>query len=222
MARRGDQLREHILRSAKDVFLESGFERTSMDVVAQRAETSKRSLYAHFPSKDALFIGVVELVRGLYLGRLGAPEDHDDGPVEAVVGYCGRLLQLLVWVSSVRTVRMGIAEAERLPDAAAGYYTAVFGIPTARLADYVASRWPLDDAAAHAVAAALVGVTVHPALTETLLGVRAPLPEPPDEARLAADVDLDGLRDLARRLLGEPEPTPAPRGPAERGRRRGT
>jgi hypothetical protein len=32
---------------AKDVFLETGYERASMDAVAARAGTSKRSLYAH-------------------------------------------------------------------------------------------------------------------------------------------------------------------------------
>src|ERR1700704_2001960 len=32
------------------------FERASMDVVAARAETSKRSLYAHFESKEKLFL----------------------------------------------------------------------------------------------------------------------------------------------------------------------
>ena len=70
MARRGDKLREHILWTAKDVFLEMGFERASMDVVAGRAETSKRTLYAHFESKEKLFLAVIELVRGLFLGRL--------------------------------------------------------------------------------------------------------------------------------------------------------
>jgi AcrR family transcriptional regulator len=44
VARRGDELREHIVWAAKDVFLEMGFERASMDVVAARAATSKRSL----------------------------------------------------------------------------------------------------------------------------------------------------------------------------------
>ena len=70
MARRGDKLREHILWTAKDVFLEMGFERASMDVVASRAETSKRSLYAHFNSKEKLYLAVIDLVRGLFLSKL--------------------------------------------------------------------------------------------------------------------------------------------------------
>ena len=85
MAMRGDRLREHILWTAKDVFLEMGFERASMDVVASRAETSKRTLYAHFESKERLFLAVIDLVRGLLLGRLKTPGDYSDKPAEALV-----------------------------------------------------------------------------------------------------------------------------------------
>jgi AcrR family transcriptional regulator len=201
VARRGDELREHILRTAKDLFLESGFERTSMDVVAQRAETSKRSLYAHYPSKDALFAGVADLTRELYLGRLGSPEDHADDRVEAVVRYCGRMLARLLWISSLRTLRMGIEESERLPDTAAGYHDAIFEVPTTRLAEFVARRWEIDDAAAREAAEVLVGRTVYPELIRGLLGVRAPLADPPDEAALATDVDLQALRRLVGTLL---------------------
>lgn len=201
MARRGEKLREHILWTAKDLFLEAGFERTSMDVVAQRAETSKRSLYAHYPSKDALFDGVVELVRELYLGRLGSPEDHADDRVEAVARYCGRLLQLLLWISSMRTLRMGITEAERLPATAAGYHDAIFEIPTTRLAAYVARQWHLGDADAREAADVLVGRAVYPELVRGLLGVRPTLRDRPEESALPVDVDLDALRRLVGRLL---------------------
>lgn len=199
--RRGEKLRDHILWTAKDVFLESGFERASMDVIAQRAETSKRSLYAHFPSKDALFTGVVQLVRELYLGRLGAPEDQGGQPAEALVRYCGRLLQLLLWTSSLRTLRMGIAEAERVPEIASGYYEAIFAEPTARIAAYLAEHSDLADAAAREVAETLVGRAIHPELMRCLLGVRAPIAQRPEEATLAEDVDLEPLRAIIPRLL---------------------
>src|ERR1700684_3380717 len=92
MARRGNELRDHILWVAKDVFLEMGFERASMDALAARAATSKRTLYAHFESKDKLFLAVVDLVGELYLDRLGTPEDYDEDTAEAVVRFCGRFL----------------------------------------------------------------------------------------------------------------------------------
>src|SRR3954453_14769402 len=99
MARRGDQLRDHILWTAKDVFLEMGFERASMDLVAARAETSKRSLYAHFESKEKLYLAVIELVRGLFLGVLKMPGDYSEKPGEALTLFCGRYLETLLYES---------------------------------------------------------------------------------------------------------------------------
>ncbi|WP_106969948.1 MULTISPECIES: TetR/AcrR family transcriptional regulator [unclassified Streptomyces] len=209
VVRRGEKLREHILLAAKDVFLETGYERTSMDVVAQRAETSKRSLYAHFPSKDALFSGVVALVRELYLDRLGSPEhyvtaDRAD-PADALVRYCGRLLQLLLWSSSLRTLRMGIAEAERVPEIASGYYEAVFEAPTTCISAYVSRVWGLTQEEARETAEAIVGRTVHPELVQALLGVRAPIAEHPDKSALTTDVGLDRIAASVRQLLpGKP------------------
>lgn len=103
--RRGEELRRHILLTAKDVFLETGYERASMDTVASRAETSKRTLYAHFENKDTLFLAVLDLVRELYLRRLGTPGAYAEEPAEAVTRFCGRFLQLMVWEAQVRTCR---------------------------------------------------------------------------------------------------------------------
>src|SRR6201995_5670158 len=116
MARRGDRLREHILWVAKDVFLEMGFERASMDVVAARAETSKRSLYAHFESKEKLFLAVIELVRGLFLARLKHPADYATEPAAALVGFCARYLEAMLYESSVQMLRVSVAETSRFPE----------------------------------------------------------------------------------------------------------
>lgn len=201
MARRGEQLREHILRTAKDVFIEFGYERTSMDVVAARAETSKRSLYAHFAGKDVLFGAVIELVRELYLGKLGTPAEHGAEPAEAVVRYCGRLVQLQLWQAALRTMRIGIAEAERLPEVAADFHEAIFGIPQRRLADYLVAQYGLDDAAGADAARLMIGSAVYPQLVGALLGVGSVLTEQPREAALADDVDLEALRSVAAKLL---------------------
>ena len=41
-------------------FRAAGYETTSMDRIAARAGVSKRTVYNHFPSKDALFIHIVD------------------------------------------------------------------------------------------------------------------------------------------------------------------
>ena len=201
MGRRGGELRDHILKAAKDVFLELGYERASMDVVAARAETSKRTLYAHFESKEKLFLAVVDLVRELYLGRLRVPEDYSDDPAEAIVLFCGRFLQLLLWQPALRTCRLGIAEAERLPEASAQYFDAIFTVTHARLAAFLDQRYDLEPRSGSDLARALLGYTVHPQLFRALLGVEEPVSAAPDEASIAEDVDLAPIRTAVAALL---------------------
>jgi AcrR family transcriptional regulator len=201
MARRGDELREHILLAAKDVFIEMGFERTSMDVVAARAATSKRSLYAHFESKDKLFLAVVDLVRELYLGKLKTPSDYSADTAEAVVLFCGRFLQLLLWQPALRTCRMSIAEAERLPEASARYYDAIFTATQERLAAFLRERYRLAPPPSTDVARELLGRAVYPRLFRALLGVEEALKEVPDEASIPDDLDLAPIRSVVAALL---------------------
>lgn len=201
MARRGQSLREHILMTAKDIFVESGFERTSMDLVAARAETSKRSLYAHFETKDALFLAVVERVRELYLHRMGRPEDYAEDTAEAIALYCGRFLQMLRWRPVVRSCRLGISEADRLPDAAAGYHDAVFASTHERLADFLVLRLGLDRSRGADIAHHLVGRTVYPELARALFGLESLRTEAPETTSIAEDVDLATIRQAVDGIL---------------------
>lgn len=196
--RRGEELRRHILAVAKNVFLETGYERASMDTVATRAGTSKRSLYAHFESKDKLFLAVMDWVRELYLGRLKTPDAYAEDPAEAVALFCGRFLQLMTWEPHVRTCRLSIAEAERLPGSSSAYFDAIFAGTQERLTAYLAEHHVPDAAA---LAEDLLARTVLPRLFRTLLNVEAPSRSDPDEAALPEAVDLPTIRRLASAAL---------------------
>lgn len=199
--RRGEELRRHILFTAKDVFLETGYERASMDTVASRAETSKRTLYAHFENKDKLFLAVMELVRELYLRRLGTPDAYAEDPAEAVTLFCGRFQQLMMWEAQVRTCRLSIAEAERLPGSSSTYFDAVFASTYERLSTYLAERYGMDPADGTALAEDLLARTVLPRLFRTLLNVEPGFKDMPEETSLAEDVDLDAIRRLVSTAL---------------------
>lgn len=54
-----DRKREAIVQAAIAEFREHGFSGTSMDRVAAAADVSKRTVYNHFPSKDALFEAIL-------------------------------------------------------------------------------------------------------------------------------------------------------------------
>lgn len=171
MARRGDELREHIMWTAKDVFLELGFERTSMDVVASRATTSKRSLYAHFASKERLFLAVIDLVRGLFLGRVGRPEDYPGKPEDALVMFCGRYLETLIHEGSIQMFRLSAAETARFPAGAAQYFDVIFTQVEARVSDYLQATFASSPAIGDETARRLLGQVLHPRLPRALFGL---------------------------------------------------
>jgi AcrR family transcriptional regulator len=193
MARRGDQLREHILWAAKDVFLEMGFERASMDVVANRAETSKRSLYAHFESKEKLFLAVIEMVRGLLLGRLQMPGDYSDQPAEALALFCGQYVKILLYEGSIQLCRVSMAETKRFPEGAAQHFDVMFTEVHTRLSTYLRTAFGLSAQTSGEAAQRLMGKLLYPRLLRALFGVDKLAPSL-DRDDLGPDFDLDPIR----------------------------
>jgi AcrR family transcriptional regulator len=200
MARRGDKLREHILWVAKDVFLEMGFERASMDVVASRAETSKRSVYAHFENKEKLFLAVIELVRGLFLNRLRMPSDYSDKPAEALTMFCGRYLEILLYRASIQMIRVSIAEAERFPEQATEYFDQLFTQVHGRVDAYLKTTFKLSAAASREAAHRLLAALLYPRLSRALFGVDE-LAKDFDREALVPGIDLKPIRKAVTDLL---------------------
>lgn len=200
MARRGDQLHEHILWVAKDVFLEMGFERASMDVVAVRAETSKRSLYAHFESKERLFLAVIDLVRGLLLSRLGTPGDYSEKPEEALVMFCGRYLETLLYEPSIQMCRVSMAETARFPQGAAQHFDAMFAQVQARLSAYLETVLRLSVPTSAEAAERLLGRILYPRFPRALFGMDE-LARSYDRETLSPDFDLEPIRKAVADLM---------------------
>lgn len=55
-----EALGQTIVNAARELFVESGFQATTLDKVAQRAKVSKLSIYRHFENKEALFSAAIE------------------------------------------------------------------------------------------------------------------------------------------------------------------
>jgi AcrR family transcriptional regulator len=200
MARRGDQLREHILWVAKDVFLEMGFERASMDVVAARADTSKRSLYAHFESKEKLYLAVIDLVRGLFLSRLRMPGDYSEKPAEALVMFGGRYLEILLYEQSIQMCRVSMAETTRFPEGAAQHFDVMFTEVHTRLSAYLKATFALSARDSAEAARRLLGRILYPRFPRALFGMDK-LAESFDDETLRPDFDLKPIRQAVADLI---------------------
>ena len=200
MRKRSDTLRENILWAARDVFLESGYERASMDVVASRAKTTKRTLYAHFANKQALFLAVFDFLKSFFLSRLRTPDDYSKKPDEALVLFCGRFLEKLLWEGAIRMCRVCVAEAARFPDASAQYCYVIFTEIETRLAAYLRLKFALSPRASAEAAQRLLGQVLHPRFPRALFGADA-LVETFDEEQLSPAFDLKPIRKAVKMLL---------------------
>ncbi len=86
-----EALGQTIVKAASELFVELGFQATTLDKVAQRAKISKLSIYRHFENKEALFSAAI--VAGCH--QLFAPEsllEGVDGSVEDQLMAVGLLL----------------------------------------------------------------------------------------------------------------------------------
>jgi TetR/AcrR family transcriptional regulator, regulator of autoinduction and epiphytic fitness len=84
-----DRKRAAVIAAAIEEFLAAGFDATSMDRIAARASVSKRTVYNHFPGKEALFAAI--------LAQLWESSDAGEAPAySAVHPLRAQLLQLLV------------------------------------------------------------------------------------------------------------------------------
>jgi AcrR family transcriptional regulator len=57
-----DSIAGRILRVAREQFFSGGYSSVTMDVLAHELGMSKKTLYAHFPSKDAIFVALTDVL----------------------------------------------------------------------------------------------------------------------------------------------------------------
>ncbi|WP_228561524.1 TetR/AcrR family transcriptional regulator [Catenulispora rubra] len=110
------RLTERLRRAAVDTFLEYGYDRTTMEAVAQAAGITKSTLYSRYPDKHTLFVAVSSwaLTRQERDDRVAEPLPDDLADALTVIARA--ILARSVDPDIVRLSRMAIAEAPRFPD----------------------------------------------------------------------------------------------------------
>jgi len=117
-----EQKREDILKAALSEFDARGFRETSMDRIAETAQVSKRTVYNHFASKEALFDAIAdELSRCVQV--VTAYRYDPDRPIDLQLRRIGeQMIDMLAAPSFVSLARVTLAEMLRSPDLARSTY----------------------------------------------------------------------------------------------------
>ncbi|MBC2650435.1 TetR/AcrR family transcriptional regulator [Novosphingobium aerophilum] len=188
---------EELLESALDLFLTHGFERTSIDAIAAAVRMNKRTVYARFADKSALFLAAVQRAIARDVIPVAILTRLDSGDVEDSLVAIGRLrIEHFLQPAALRLQRILRAESIRFPQIADWH----FELSTLPFMTYVAGllQRAMDEGrirtvdAAQAAAAFMslvVGGQVRP-----LVAGRIPSPGDIDRRiRFAVDLILHGL-----------------------------
>ena len=109
MPRQGGETRRRIIDAAYEIFYKGGFARASVDAVADAAGVTKRTLYYHFESKQALVAAVLAVQQELALARIQRWAEGVSGDPEAVVDRL--FTELASWAKQPRWRGSGFTRA---------------------------------------------------------------------------------------------------------------
>lgn len=106
-----------ILDAARRAFLEKGLDGASVEEIAKLARAGKPTIYARFPSKEALYVAVaMRNVTEVVDSEIHLPDGAD---VEARLAALGiTMLQSALTEEHIGVIRLGISAARRFPDLA--------------------------------------------------------------------------------------------------------
>lgn len=171
---RSARKRRAIMESATRLFLDKGYDSTTMDDIASLAEVSKPTVYGHFADKETLFAEIVAATTRDIDAVVRSVTDHlapsltPDKPL-AEIGR--RFLKALMQPELIRLRRLVIANAERFPDVAETWYEQGFERVLAALAQTfrqfaAADMLRIDEplAAAHHFVGLLLWIPVNNAM----------------------------------------------------------
>jgi TetR/AcrR family transcriptional regulator, mexJK operon transcriptional repressor len=176
-----------LLDIAAKVFIDEGFAAASTNQIARLANASKTTFYSRFPTKEELFLAVVERRMKLIFERVATfPEGADLRSSLEEFGM--NLLQVALSPEQMRLVRMVSMESTKYPELAKRFYENGPGRGERALAEYLAVQirlGRLSNEDAHAIAGHLMSLLAGTRVRWFVLGLSA---EPLSDARLREHV----------------------------------
>lgn len=110
-------VRKHvdILNAAIACFSENGFDNTSMDAIASKANVSKRTVYNHFSSKDNLFTAIVNKLKENASQAVLLSYDRKESLELQLTHFCQRVIDFHCQTESRALARVLISRFIRAP-----------------------------------------------------------------------------------------------------------
>jgi AcrR family transcriptional regulator len=132
-----EERRQAILDAAAGVFLERGFEQTTMEEVAERLGVSKATVYRYFNSKEALFITTVTKTARYYIEILfKSLSSSGDNIRESLDNFARNYVMITTGQEYISVMRL-VYEAARKNDVGKQFYEQSLGIGEGKLVAFI-------------------------------------------------------------------------------------
>ncbi|TKC92695.1 TetR/AcrR family transcriptional regulator [Trinickia terrae] len=128
-----------VLNAARKIFLTHGFSAATTDMIQREAGVSKSTVYAHYPSKEALFVAVIEAECSASTGAIRGITFHPGKLEETLTAVARAYLSVILSPSALALFRVVIAEAPTFPNLARAFYLAGPHLIQSMVAEYLAS-----------------------------------------------------------------------------------
>jgi TetR/AcrR family transcriptional repressor of mexJK operon len=166
------ETRAAILRAARPIMLRDGLGGTTLDRVAAEGGIAKMTLYRHFPSKEALFEGLVtamcEYMReGLENARSA---DVDSSSANRLAGELCAFTSALIEPDALGLYRLIVAEGWRFPGLARVFDQSGMRVIRQRIAD-ILETGGVPAKQSRLVAAEVVALALGDAYQRAVLGI---------------------------------------------------
>ncbi len=124
MNERAKKKKDQILHSAKELFIDRGFDGTSMDDICKHAGVSKQTIYSYYSGKDKLLFDVIRhqlflLEDDEFAAVLDRLDFSTPDRIEAsLVCFAGQLIDYFMQADYLQLARIVVSEAVRYPQLA--------------------------------------------------------------------------------------------------------
>ena len=113
-----------VMAAARSVFLSHGFSAATTDMIQRAAGVSKATVYAHYPTKEALFIAVIDAECERFIASIRALRFQSMRPDDVLLALAQAYLEIVLSPSGLDLFRVVVADAPRFPELARKFYLA--------------------------------------------------------------------------------------------------
>lgn len=114
--KRGEAKRKHIEAVAIAVFMEKGYDATSMDLIATRAAVSKATLYNHFENKPELFACLIRAMCDQMRANIFNLDGVRGQPEQVLEMLGSKFIEAVLQPGQMAVFRTLTSEAHKFPE----------------------------------------------------------------------------------------------------------